>query len=71
MSDSFGIILGMVAGGLLLGAMSMDSRKGSKKTIPYKTPERTNPLTENNFSFKPEDDELKKSPRSKSVKSRK
>lgn len=56
MSNSFGVILGIVAGLAFLGVMSMDSQPGDRKakTEPYRPPERTNPLTENNFSFKPQ-----------------
>jgi hypothetical protein len=59
MSSSFEIILGLVAGALVLTSMSS---RGSKKES-YKPMKRTNPLTENNFSFKPQydDDDKKKS----------
>jgi hypothetical protein len=65
MSNCFEMALGLVAGALLL--TSLASSGGGKKT-PYTPMKRTNPLTENNFSFKPqyEDDKKKfKKPKKK------
>ena len=61
MSSSFEILLGLVAGALVLTSMSSSS--GDKKST-YKPTKRTNPLTENNFSFKPQYDDDKKKKRS-------
>lgn len=55
MSNSFGILLGMIAGALFLTSVS----SGDKKST-YTPMKRTNPLTENNFSFKPQYEEEKK-----------
>jgi hypothetical protein len=60
MSDSFGMIVGIAVGALFLGVMSMDGQGKGKKTVAYKPQERINPLTENNFSFKPGKDDPKR-----------
>ena len=62
MSSSFEIMLGLVAGALVLTSMT----SGDSKKSTYKPAKRTNPLTENNFSFKPQyDDDKKKSKKKK------
>ena len=61
MSSSFEILLGLVAGALVLTSMASS---GSKKST-YTPMKRTNPLTENNFSFKPQYDDDKKKKKKK------
>lgn len=53
--------MGLVAGALLLSSMS----SGDKKKSTFTPMKRTNPLTENNFSFKPQYDDDKKKSKSK------
>ena len=54
------MIVGIAVGALFLGVMSMDGQGKGKKTVAYKPQERINPLTENNFSFKPGKDDPKR-----------